>query len=214
MWRHTGRRTVPKISLETPSPLPPPPPRCIVMWQIHCMQFLVLDLQFTKLHRDKRNTDNIKNRTENKNAANTMVKINKLLSELISQSGSISQALPVHLDRGERKDLWVKGDQREDLGIKATMVLLDCQERPVSKESWDLWDQRAMLDSRDKKETWVVQAYRELKENLVNRFQLLLLLCPLKNWQWMRVDQLRFSVQWVVILNPQYNGVKWTVSHN
>ena len=52
------------------------------------MQFLVLDLQFTKLHRDKRNTDNIKNRTENKNAANTMVKINKLLSELISQSGT------------------------------------------------------------------------------------------------------------------------------
>ena len=52
------------------------------------MQFLVLDLQLSKLHRDKRNTDNIKNRTENKNAANTMVKINKLLSELISQSGT------------------------------------------------------------------------------------------------------------------------------
>ena len=52
------------------------------------MQFLFLDLQFTKLHRDKRNTGNIENRTENKNAANTMVKINKLLSELISQSGT------------------------------------------------------------------------------------------------------------------------------
>ena len=93
----------------------------------------------------------------------------------------ISQALPVHLDRGERKDLGVKGDQREDLAIKATMVLWDCQERPVSKESWDLCDQRVMLDSREKKETWVLQAYRELKENLMNRFQLLLLLCPLKN---------------------------------
>ena len=52
------------------------------------MQFLVLDLQLTKLHRDKRNSDNIKKRTENKNAANTMVKISKLLSELISQSGT------------------------------------------------------------------------------------------------------------------------------
>ena len=52
------------------------------------MQFLVLDHQLTKLHRDKRNTDNIQNRTGNKNAANTMVEINKLLSELILQSGT------------------------------------------------------------------------------------------------------------------------------
>ena len=145
------------------------------------MQFLVLDLQFTKLHSDKRNTDNIKNRTENKNAANTMVKINKLLSELISQSGTYLPGPPgppgPRGEKGSRGKRGLKGrpGNKGDQGIMGLPGKTGKQGimGPVGPEG--------DVGLKGKKETWVLQACRELKENLVNRFQLLLLLCPLKH---------------------------------
>ena len=107
---------------------------------------------------------------------------------------AVSQALPVHRDQRETKDPGDEEDIEGNQEIKATKALWDLLEKVASKASWDQQVWRVMLDSRDKKETWDLQACQELKENLVNRFQLLLLLCVLKQWRLTKVAQLCFSV--------------------
>ena len=108
------------------------------------------------------------------------------------------QALPVHLDRGDKKEPGDEEGRKENPEIKEIKVLWDRWERAVSKASWDLLGLR---EKWDLKETWDPQVCRELKENLVNRFQLLLLLFLLQRWLSMKAGQPRFSVQPAVILS-------------
>ena len=94
----------------------------------------------------------------------------------------VHQALPVHLDRGEKKEPADEGDRKGELETKEIKVLWDHLERVASKASWHLWDHRVKLDPKDKKEMRGLQVCRELKGSLANRFLPLLLLFLLQNW--------------------------------
>ena len=90
----------------------------------------------------------------------------------------VPQVLPVHLGHGDRKETGDEEGTKENPEIKEIKESWDRRGRVVSKASWDLWGLREKWDI---KETRDPQACRELKENLVNRFQLPLLLFLLQS---------------------------------
>ena len=124
-------------------------------------------------------------------------------NQRVRRARQVHQALPVHLDRGEKKEPEDEGDRKGEPETKEIKVLWDHLERVVSRASWDLGDHRVNLDPKDKKEIRDFQEYQELKENLVNPFQPLLLLFLPKIWQLTKKEQPRFSVQSVVIPSLQ-----------
>jgi len=102
-------------------------------------------------------------------------------NQRVTRAPQVPQALPDHLDRGGKKDPEDEEDRKEGAETREIKVLWDRQERVASKASWDLWDRQEYLGLKDRKVIQGLQACRELKENLVNPFQLLLLLFLLQS---------------------------------
>ena len=82
----------------------------------------------------------------------------------------------MHLGRGDVKEHVDEEDRKEELETEETKVLWDRREEAASKELRDQLECRVKLDLKGRKETEGLGAFRELKESLVNRFQLRLLL--------------------------------------
>ena len=88
----------------------------------------------------------VNNNKTAKATADTLRKINKLLTEgrlqLCQSKGTLVKqvplALPVHPDRGARKETGDEEGREEHLERKEIEVLWDHQEKKASKASWDL----------------------------------------------------------------------------
>ena len=101
-----------------------------------------VDIQSYQLKRNKRR---VKNATEVQNKVDTMIKINKLLTEgklqlcrskvVTCAQGPSGPALLVHLDPKEPRD---GEDTKEGLETKEIKALWDNQERAGSKALWGL----------------------------------------------------------------------------
>jgi len=58
----------------------------------------------------------------------------------VTRARQVLQALPVHPDRGERKEPGVEEDGKEKRETKEIEVYRDPRERAASKALWDLRD--------------------------------------------------------------------------
>ena len=146
------------------------------------ISFLEIKYKSSGHHKYRRDASSPKNMTEAENTADTMLKINKLLSEgrlQLCQSKCSSGPPGPPGPRGEKGTRGRRG-QKGRAGNKGDRGLMGSPGKSGKQGIMGPRGLQGEVGPKGKKETEGPQAYREPKGSLVNRFQLRLLLYPLQ----------------------------------